>query len=256
MKEYQATVKYYDLLYNQETVGDEAFWLQMAGKSQGPILELGCGTGRVTFLLAGQGYEITGLDNSEPMLVKTRKKLATRTPDIKGKVMLCKGDMADFSLENRFKLIIIPFRGFQHVERQASCLACVREHLDEGGVFVVTLFNPDIGLLAGKENLSRVFEMQRAEPETNYTILRYTRNTHDYAGQIIRGTFIYERIDPDGTLESTEYEPYRLRWTWRWEMEYLLRLSGFEIDALYGNYHCLPFPEASAEMIFVCSHAS
>jgi len=90
MKEYQALSRYYDLFYDKETVGDEEFWRQTAEKAKDPILELGCGTGRVTFTLAAQGREITGMDNSEAMLARARTRLATQSPDVKGKVMLCK----------------------------------------------------------------------------------------------------------------------------------------------------------------------
>ena len=256
MKEYQALSRYYDLFYDKETVGDEEFWRQTAEKAKDPILELGCGTGRVTFTLAAQGREITGMDNSEAMLARARTRLATQSPDVKGKVMLCKGDMAGFDLDVRFGLIIAPFRGFQHLltpARQAACLAAVRDHLADDGVFVVTLFNPDLRLLA--RSGERTFDLRRTEPDSHHTILRYVRNDNDYANQVIRGTFIFERLDPEGKLVSTEYDNYTLRWTWRWEMEYLLRLSGFKVDALYGNYHRVSFPEASAELIFVCSKA-
>ena len=222
---------------------------------KGNVLELGCGTGRMTFPLANLGHEITGLDNSEAMLARARVKLANQPPDVKGRVMLCKGDMADFSLDNKFGQIIIPFRGFQHIltpERQASCLASVREHLADGGLFIVDLFNPDLNLLIHSGQQERIFEMESLEPETGNTLVRYARNTHDYHNQVIHGKFIYERYDPEGKLLSTEMENYSLRWTWRWEMEYLLRLSGFEIEALYGNYHRIPYPRAAGELVFVC----
>ncbi|MHC5036806.1 MAG: class I SAM-dependent methyltransferase, partial [Planctomycetota bacterium] len=256
MKEYNVTARYYELFYDKETVGDEEFWPHVAEKTKGTILELGCGTGRVTFPLAALGYEITGLDNSEPMLAKARGRLATQSPDVKGKVMLCKEDMADFSLDAKFDLVAIPFRGFQHLltpERQVSCLECVRNHLKENGLFVVTLFNPDVHILAQSENTGRRFDMLRNDPETGNTIVRYVRTQHDHLAQQIHGTFIYEKVDPEGKVISTEIDVYKLRWTWRWEMEYLLRLCGFHIEALYGNYHRVPFPGASRELIFLCT---
>ncbi|MHC4601402.1 MAG: class I SAM-dependent methyltransferase [Planctomycetota bacterium] len=256
MKEYNITARFYELFYDKETVGDAEFWPSMAEKSKGPILELGCGTGRVTFPLAALGHEITGLDNSEPMLAKARGKLATQSPDVKGKVMLCSGDMSDFSLEGKFGLIIVPFRGFQHLltpEKQEDCLECVRDHLAEGGIFVVTLFNPDIEFLARPGKANKNFQMERVDPETGNTIVRYTRESHDPKNQLIHGKFIYDIYDPEGTLLSSEMDAYTLRWTWRWEMEYLLRLAEFQIEAVYGNYHRVPFPSASRELIFVCA---
>jgi SAM-dependent methyltransferase len=256
MKEYSVSVKYYDILYDGEYVGDEEFWQTIATGCKGPILELGSGTGRVTFLLAKLGYEVTGIDSSEVMLARARGKLATQPPEVKARVLLNKGDMTEFAFENRFGLIIIPFRAFQHLltpERQAACLNCVRKHLLEGGKFVVTMFNPDLHLIVRNEDRYLVWESERVELETGSTIIRSVRNRYDTAEQVVRGLFIYQKIDKDGTLVSTEYEPFALRWTWRWEMEYLLRLSGFRVDAVYGNYHRVPHPEATKELIFVCS---
>ena len=256
MKEYSVSVRYYDLLYDGEYVGDEEFWPAVAKDCKGPILELGCGTGRVTFLLAKLGYEITGLDSSEVMLARARGKLATQPPEVKARALLVKGDMADFSLDNKFGLIIVPFRGFMHLlspERQASCLSKVRQHLLGGGKFVVTVFNPDLRLIVRNEDRYLVWESERVELETGATIIRSVRNRYDTVNQIVKGLFIYQRVDKDGALIGTEYEPFALRWTWRWEMEYLLRLSGFRVEAVFGNYMRIPYPEASKELIFVCS---
>jgi len=256
MKEYNVTARYYDLIYTGEQLDDEDFWPEIAKKSKGAILELGCGTGRVTFALASLGFEITGLDNSEAMLNKARTRLANQPPDVKGRVMLCKGDMADFTFDTKFGLVIIPFRGFQHIldpERQTASLQCVREHLTDDGLLVVDLFNPDLKLLVHSGQADRIFEMEQVEPETGNTVVRYVRNRHDYIRQVIQGKFVYERFDQDGKLVSTEIENYSLRWTWRWEMEYLLRLAGFKIEALYGNYHRIPYPRATSDLIFVCS---
>ncbi|MHC4780745.1 MAG: class I SAM-dependent DNA methyltransferase [Planctomycetota bacterium] len=256
MKQYNVTARYYELFYDNETVGDAEFWPHMAERSNGPILELGCGTGRVTFPLATLGYEITGLDMSEAMLAKARGKLATQSPDVKGKVMLCKGDMSDFSLDHKFGLIIVPFRGFQHLltpEKQEDCFECVRDHLAEGGVFVVTAFNPDLSLLAKSSEGDKRFQMEREDPETGNTIVRYSRETRDDVEQVINGNFIYETYDPEGSLVATEMDSYVMRWTWRWELEYLLRLSEFQVEDVYGNYHRVPYPGASRELIFVCT---
>jgi SAM-dependent methyltransferase len=256
MKEYSVSVRYYDILYDGDYVGDEEFWRTIAGDGKGPILELGSGTGRVTFLLAKHGHEVTGLDSSEVMLARARGKLATQSPEVKARVLLLKGDMTDFTFENRFGLIIIPFRAFQHLltpERQAACLTRVRQHLLEGGKFVVTMFNPDLRLIVRNEDRYLVWESERVELETGSTVIRSVRNRYDTAEQVVRGLFIYQKIDKEGTLVSTEYEPFALRWTWRWEMEYLLRLCGFRVEAVYGNYHRVPYPEAAKELIFVCS---
>ena len=260
MRELYTTARYYDLFYDEEFVGDEEFWRLQAEETPGPILELGCGTGRVTLDLAQRGHEIVGLDASEAMLDAALTKLKALPKDVQGRTELVVGDMAKFSLGRKFGLIIIPFRSFQHlitVEAQRSCLECVREHLTDDGRFVVTMFNPDIRyIVRGAENPARKFQIERVEPETSHAIRRYYEQSYNFNEQYFDCAFIYERINPDGKLLDIEYDRFQMRWTWRYEMEHLLELADFAIEALYGNYQRVPYPEASEELIFVCRSAN
>src|SRR5215467_10175690 len=107
--------------------GDAAFYLDLARRARGPVLELGCGTGRVLLPIAREGIECTGLDASRSMLARLR---ASRPPK---SLRLVFGRMQDFSIpKKRFALIYSAFRAFQHlltVEDQLACLAAVRRHL-------------------------------------------------------------------------------------------------------------------------------
>ena len=231
-----------------------------AEETPGPILELGCGTGRITLDLAQRGYKIVGLDMSDAMLDAALTKLKALPHEVQAKAELVKGDMTKFTVGRKFGLIIIPFRSFQHlitVEAQKSCLGCVREHLTNGGRFVVTLFNPDMRyIVRGAENPVRKFQDERVEPGTGHTIRRYYEQSYNFNEQYFDCAFIYERIDAEGKLLDIEYDRFQMRWTWRYEMEHLLELSGFAVKALYGNYERLPYPEASDELIFVCRKRS
>jgi len=128
---------------------------------------------------------------------------------------LVEGDMADFELGRRFGLVYIPFRSFlllTSVEQQRSCLACVRRHLEPGGRFALNFFNPDLPLAQAGS---------RPRPD---------------AGQ---------------RAMSRIYGHLRLRHVSRQEMEQLLRLSGFEVEALYGGFRGEPFDDTSTEMVWV-----
>ena len=147
----------YDAVYAD--VDDAAFWRGMAeGAVAGPLLELGCGTGRVLIPLARAGFEMTGLDLSPQMLEVCRAKLADEPEDVRRRVTLVTGDMTSFELDGRFAAIFCAFNSFHHlrtIEQQMGCLERCRRHLLPGGVLVLDLFNPDPAPPDGPESARR-----------------------------------------------------------------------------------------------------
>jgi SAM-dependent methyltransferase len=125
---------------------DVDFYRGLAAAAAGPVLELGCGTGRVLARIAEDGHACTGLDASPGMLARLR----ARAPGVRA----VEGDMRDFSLGGRFALVYSAFRAFQHldaVEDQLRCLACVRAHLAPGARFAFDVFNPRLDLLSSDD---------------------------------------------------------------------------------------------------------
>src|SRR5271169_6670793 len=90
--------EYYDFLPTVAGRADLDFYLAEATKSGGPVLELGCGTGRVLVPIARPGFRVAGLDLSEMMLRRCREKLAGESAEVKKRISLHRGDMADFDL--------------------------------------------------------------------------------------------------------------------------------------------------------------
>src|SRR5881296_3243350 len=117
-------------------IQDVAFYRNAARDFGDRILELGCGTGRITMALAEAGKRITGLDLSGRMLERAVEKRAALRVEARERVHLVQGDMTRFDLGEKFRLVIIPFRPFQHlleIQQQLDCLNCVRKHLAPGG---------------------------------------------------------------------------------------------------------------------------
>src|SRR5260370_4502074 len=111
---------------------DVAFYRDATREFGDPVLELGCGTGRITMALAEAGKRVTGLDLSDRMLERAEKKRAAVCVEARERVHLVQADMARFDLREKFRLVIIPFRPFQHlleVRQQKDCLDCVLKHL-------------------------------------------------------------------------------------------------------------------------------
>jgi SAM-dependent methyltransferase len=221
-----------------------------AAGASGPILELGCGTGRVLIPLAREGHQITGLELSPAML--KRAQVRVDEAGVNNRVNLIQGDMRDFRIASQFALAIIPINTFMHcydTEQQLSCLRCTRGHLRSGGQLVVDIYHPDPqSLLEADGRL--ISDGTTRSPQTGNTIHRlYTRRL-DLASQTQHITFILDEIDSTGTVRRTIF-PFRMRFVHRFEMELLLRAGGYSLEAIYGSYDLEPFESDSERMIFV-----
>lgn len=134
--------RYYD--YNPDFPKDVSFYEENTPSQYANVLELGCGTGRVTIPLSGHCKKIHGIDLSEAMVAICREKLdKQRIPT--SKIIVEVGDIADFESKQKFDLIIAPFRVFQNLETDDAVklfFDCVRKHLAPGGTCILNVFNP------------------------------------------------------------------------------------------------------------------
>ncbi|MBT7616983.1 MAG: class I SAM-dependent methyltransferase [Calditrichaeota bacterium] len=240
--------------------GEEEFYIQEAQQLGSPILELGSGTGRLLIPVAKSGSEIHGLDLSEDMLNITRGKIEKLDDATQKRIHLTQGDMRDFKFEQRFKLITIPFRAFLHiltVEDQKKTLQNILEHLAEDGKLILDAFDPKLELI--NSNLgyqsSRLKQMtELVHPVSGNQVFVWYSTTYNLEDQLINEIWIYEEIEDDGNVIRRQYVPLKVRFVYRYEMQHLLDLCGFKIDALYGNYNREDYFHGG-EQIWVCSRA-
>ena len=145
-----------------DSVDDLPFYVGLAREaaSRGEqVLELGCGTGRVTVPMALAGAAVTGLDSSPAMLDIARAKAEQAGV----RVRWVEGDMADFELEQRFGLVVIPFRSFLHLssaQEQSGCLASIHRHLTAGGRLALNFYVARAGA-SGGARASQVYRSMR-----------------------------------------------------------------------------------------------
>lgn len=239
-----ATSRYYDRVYEplRGPVQDAAFYRKLAHEAQGPVLELGCGTGRLLLAIAAEGIPCTGLDVSPRMLDALRRKQPPQT------LRLVCAPMQDFELgSDRFMLIFAGFRGFQHlytVEAQLACLDCVRRHLAPGGCFAFDVFAPDLDRLrqGHVEEEDARFELDGEE------IVRYSAVDYDLAHQMMQVRMRYERRQ-DGEVIDNEIVEMRMRYFFRYELEHLLARAGFDDVRIYAGFDDRPFDYVSGEMV-------
>jgi len=240
----------YDSVYSYVT-DDIPFYIDEARSAGGSVLELGCGTGRVAIPIAQAGIEIVGLDSSAAMLEVARRK-AEKAPGARG-LRLVETDMRDFSLDEVFGLVIIPFRGFLSllsVEDQIQALANVRAHLAPGGKLAFNIFVPDLNMLVQEGDVAYHLR-DVTDSDTGRRLVVWHQSAYDNHNQIISARVIVDDLEADGVVGRRFYRDFQLRYSHRWEIRHLLEVCGFEIVDLFGDFERSPFDETSTEMVWV-----
>ncbi|HKA35387.1 MAG TPA: class I SAM-dependent methyltransferase [Thermoanaerobaculia bacterium] len=225
--------------------GDSAFYLSLAKKTGGPVLELGCGSGRVLLPIARTGIPCTGLDPSRTMLARLRKN------DPPSSLRLVQERMQDFDLPGeRFALIYSAFRAFQHlltVEDELSCLAAVRRHLAPKGIFALDVFAPKLDRIAVFRE-PEFPELQWKEGETQ--VRRLTSVARNPATQVFEVRFRHEIRRPGKRPESRTVRT-KMRWLFRYELEHLLARAGFTGIQVFGGFDRRSYDYFSGETVVI-----
>jgi SAM-dependent methyltransferase len=233
----------YDL-ENDEFEPDGTFYLELAQKLGGTVLEIGCGTGRITIPMAQQGINITGLDLVPAMIEHAKSKAPTVT------VQWIVGDVRDFSIDRRFRLIFESGATFQHMLTRADqekMFACVREHLEPDGRFVVGTIFPQLDLLKDEDEQDW-FKYNDAKGRE---IAVSGKQHYDPVSQIKTETAYRCWKDANGQ-EVVKGAPLSLRYTFPQEMEALLHYNGFEVLERYGDWDKSSVTNESDHLIYVC----
>lgn len=211
-----------------------------------PVLELACGTGRLTIPLARQGVTITGLDIVPGMLNRARQK-AGDLP-----IRWIEGDARTVRLDTQFR-VIFASGFFQHLlERadQEAVLQSVRTHLAPGGCFAFSVFFPHADSLedSADEQEQEWFSYPNAEGQ----MVTVTGIDHyDPIRQVRTETAIRRWIDADGR-ERVQRAPLSQRMFFPQELQALLHYNGFAVTGLYGDYNRRPLAPDDRLMIIVC----
>lgn len=257
--DYGVIAELYDHVGLYRERADVAFYLEEAGAAGGPVLELGCGTGRVLLPVARAGTEIAGLDASERMLAVCRERLTAEPAAVRERVSLVRGDMAGFELGRAFALVTTPFRSFQHlltVERQLDCLRCARRHLVPGGRFILDVFNPSLEMLAREASPAEFGEEPPfTVPDGRRVVRRVRIPARDRSLQVQDVELLYDVTHPDGRAERVVHAT-RMRWLYRFEAEHLLARSGFAVTAVYGGYDRCAFGAREPGELLVVARAA
>lgn len=237
----------YDLYYSWHTE-DIPFYVARAKETPGPVLEAGCGTGRVLIPTLQAGVDADGFDVHPGMVEVFRRKAAAL--GLAARVQV--GDMRDFTMPRRYELITIPFRAFQHLlttADQIAALRCIREHLRGGGTLVFNVFFPSFEKLAQPEG-EPVLEKEWPHPETGLPLAMYAKRTLDRVQQVLHVEREVIESDARGYAAATHRDTFDMRWTWKPEMELLLAAAGFSRWDVRGGFDGRPLATNAAEMVW------
>jgi SAM-dependent methyltransferase len=236
--------QYYDLWMNH--VQDLAFYRRQAIRSSGPVLELGCGTGRLSIAMAQAGAELVGLDCEPAMLDRARRKAAEAGVGVE----FVEGDAREFDLGRKFGLILFPNNALSHLLQRAeveSCFRRVRQHLEPEGRFVMDVFTPSGKfLLRDPKERYRIGEFE--DPDGGGRIVMEESGWYDPAAQVKHSVVHYGRT---GTGEKWE-AALALRMFYPQEIDALLEYNGFRIEAKYGDFEGSRFGPGAPKQVIVC----
>lgn len=238
---------YYTHTY-QARIDDVAMYVELAVASGGPVLEYGCGNGRILMPIARHGVDVVGVDHSQPMLADLKRRLRAEPREVHKRVRTLRGDMRRLDAKRRFPLVLATFNTVLHLYERPDVeafLARVRKHLSPGGTFVCDLSVPVPMDLA--RDPTKAFRTPRFRHPTR-GVVRYEEHfDYDRARQILFMGMSFEPLDkPDEAfmtpLAHRQFHPR--------EWEALLHYNGFEVTALYGDFLGAPFDRTSDVMVW------
>jgi SAM-dependent methyltransferase len=240
---------YYTKTY-RDRVDDVRYYVALARERGGPVLEYGCGNGRITLPIARAGVAVTGVDRSPPMLADLRAGLRAEPAEVRGRVSLRRGDMRSVRLGRRFPLVVCPFNAFLHLYARRDVerfLARVREHLAPRGELVLDVSMPDPAELA--RDPSRAFFAPRFRyPEAGGKgpLVRYAeRFDYDRLRQVLFVAMEFSPVDGgEGWMTPLAHRQFYPE-----ELSALLHYNGFAVTERYGDFFRGPLASSSSTMV-------
>lgn len=221
----------------------ESFYRDLAARTGGPVLEIACGTGRLSVPLADDGHDVVGIDNAAAMLAAAGRKAKAAGVEIE----FLERDMRSFELDREFALVIVSCNSLCHLvtnEELVRALRCISRHLAPGGLFAFDVVNPRIAELAHpyratvtlaapglRSSGAAVEELLAYDPVAQIRVLRW-------------------QLDGYGN-ELRRTEEMRLRAIFPQELPLLLNTAGLELAARFGDFDGHPLTGDSLNQVCI-----
>lgn len=255
---YDHIARYYDLSHDH-LVDDIRFILDLAATVAGPVLEIGCGSGRLLAPLARAGFDVTGVDKSPEMLARAELRLAAESSEVRAGVRLIEADVKDLNLPQAdpFALILFSYNTFMHLDEAgaAAALKRLRPLLRAGGRLLIDVANP-ILLSMAADDPDFVLEDVLEDAVHGETIHQYTAYESISGEQAVDVSWVYEaRGAADSSEDEWKRTRARMRYFYLYPHQYdlLLTLTGFRLVNLLGDYAGEPFDEESDRLLLLAA---
>jgi len=242
----------YDSVPAYDARRDVAFYVEEATRAGGPVLELGCGTGRVLLPVARAGGEVVGLDGSDRMLERCRERLAREDDAVRRRVTLVHGDARSFDLGATFALVTAPFRIVQHlttIDDQLRCLESVARHLAPGGLLAFDVFNPNFASMTSDRSAEAEETPEQALPDGRRMRRAVRVPRVRWTEQVSEVELIYYVAPAAGAPSARFVQAFDMRWYVPAELTHLLARAGFRVRDLYGDFDRSPLRDGSPEIV-------
>lgn len=247
---YRLIAPYYDSIHDPFS-DDIDFILTLAEHSPGPVLELGCGSGRLLEPLARAGYRVTGIDISEAMLAHARTRLQRLSHDEQARVSVVQADMTELPLKaGQFGLAVVPYNTFLHLGPEDALAACraAKRQLQPGGRLFLDLLNPEtVTELYGEQGLGLETILNQGDD----VVLVFSSSSVRQAAQILEITWIYDQSPRAGGPVQRSVAHMVYHYYYPHQIELLLKQSGLRLEALYGGYDGRGYSEESERLLVV-----
>ena len=233
---------------------DLALWRAVAARTGGPVLDLGCASGRVALPLAADGLEVWAVDADHRMLAALAQRAAGRGAEVAVRIRTVAADMRHLDLGRRFPLAIAAMNTLQVLLEPADQLACLRAlaaHLDDTGELWFDVTMPEPGEIAGALGLVRAGGEHR-DADTGELLVHTTwyegwdpvTGTADYTRRI-------DRVAPGGAVR-TVLRRHSVHLFSPPELAHLLARAGLEVVQCWGGFAGEPLDASSLHQVYRC----
>jgi len=252
MYEYNSLVEIYDIWSAADPafIPSYNFYTQICGDTQGNIVELGVGTGRIAINIAKNGKSITGIDISSEMLKKCKEK--AKNEDVEKKLNLIQANILNFKLPQEANLIILPFRTVGHLltkEDKIKAFRKIYNNLKPGGKFVFDHYIFDEKWARSYDGIPRL--MKVAKDSEQNKIFIWDIYLYNFISQNMQCYIIVEKTDIMGNVIHKRYNPLSFSWISPDEVRTIASEIGFNVEALYGDFQFGSFDEKSENQVWI-----
>lgn len=233
---FQKFAKYYDIIYGpdayKELPGEIEFYLKEAKKAKGPVLEIGCGTGRIYLPLMAAGIPISGIDISKEML----EILKLKAGFYRGKPQVKKGDMTKLNAKEKFSLIIIPLNSIHHITEKKLQIKTFSNFFNalkpNGKIIFSTQFYAKAILNLNKYTYMETYSKNEWGIHIDL-YLKYAKTS-----QVLKERFV---VFDSALGQKKPYDLMELYCFQKMELENLLNEAGFQNIQIYKDFKYSPF---------------